>query len=501
MKKSTRVDSKYIKGDTKKVNYTKDEFDELLKHNEGYFKNHVEKYENYYNLERRELKAFGASGQYNIPYLTAPLIKIMMENITENPYRNGRLVKVEDRKTKKERQKYYNNEEIKDEKKIILENGDGLDLDKIIKYNEVIIKDIENLPIDIKVNLKKSTVYEFNYVLNEVMPHILDRFSILFSLLISQSSVSAGNSYIDLINALDSWIRNFAIHSIDIEEYKDTIYREGIDSIEDLKNGKKSKLLNIGTDKIFNEEVDKSYIIDSILREEYYRNLELAQKFNDKVKNRGLIDFLEYVGYEGDSNNIDKSILRRSELLEWIEYTDKNNYKNIKEELDILENRLLNFKNRVKSIDKVKNGKMMRVNFYKDIMRSIVKSVSKDPILHRERIIDDLVGFIEPRELALYMRKHLKQIISLSSYKKATSMNIIDIDSDFDKDLEIYAIRLWEEYDCKDKKKEKKIEKLINGYYEKLRLEEKQISNIRVHLTKAVEEMIVPKLIDEINNL
>lgn len=501
MKKSTIVGNKYRKGDSKKVNYTKDEFDDLLKHNEGYFKNHVNNYENYYNLERKELKAFGMSGQYSIPYLTVPLIKIMMENITENPYRNGRLVKVEDRKSKKERHKYSNNEITKDEKKTILENGDGLDLDKIIKYNNIIIKDIENLPIDIKVNLKKSTTYEFNYVLNEVMPLVLDRFSILFSLLISQSSVSAGNSYIELINALDSWIRNFAIHSVDMEEYKDIIYREGIDSIEDLKDGKKSKILNVGTDKIFNDEVDKSYIIDSILREEYYRNLDLAKIFNEKIKNHGLIDFLEYIGYEGDPNNINKSILRRNELLEWIEYTDKNSYNDIKKELDILENRLLNFRNRVKSIDEVKNGKMMKVNFYKEIIKSIVKSVSKDPILYRGRIIDDLIGFIEPRELALCMRKYLKQIINLSSYKKAISMNIIDIDKDFNKDLEIYAIRLWEEYDCKDKKKEKKVEKLIAGYYEKLRKEEKQISNIREHLTKAVEEMVVPKLIDEINNL
>ena len=498
--KKTEKD-KYIRGDIKKVNYTKEEFECLLNCSKGYFKNHIDKYEDYYNLNREELKGFGIGGQYNIPYLTAPLIKIMLGNITENPYRDGRLAKVEDRKNKKERYKSYSKDEIIKEKKMILEDGRGLNLDKIIKYNELIIKGIEDLPTDIKEKLKKNTTYEFNYVLNEVIPLILDRFSILFSLIISQSSVSAGNSYIDLINALDSWIRNFAIHSIDHEENRDKMYREEVDSVEELKNGNKVKLVNVDTNRTLNSEVDKSYIIDSVLREEYYRNLNLAKVFDDKVKENGLKEFFEYIGYEGDYNNINKNEINRYKLLEWIGQIDKNYNKKSRQNIAIVESRLVDFKSKVRSIDRIRNGKTLRVDFYKKIMKSIVKSVSKDPIMYRDRIIDDAVGFIEPRELGIMMSRYLKRIIRLNSYNQSIVMGTVDVDPSFDRDLELYATKLWEEFDCRDKKKEKQIEKLINQYYEKLRNGDVQISKTKLHLTKAIEEMIIPKLIDEINNL
>lgn len=488
---------KYIRGDIKKVNYTKEEFECLLKHNEGYFKNHIDKYEDYYNLDREELKGFGIGGQYNIPYLTAPLIKVMLGNITENPYRDGRLAKVEDRKSKKERLKNCRDDIKKKEKKLILEDGRGIDLDKILKYNELIIKDIENLPIDIKMNLKNNTTYEFNYILNEVMPLILDRFSILLSLLISQSSVSAGNEYIELINALDSWIRNFAIHSIDMEMYSNQIS----DIAEEFKNGDKSILLNIGRDGNFNSEINKSYIIDSILREEYYRNLNLAKNFNDKIKKYGLKEFLEFIGYEGDYGNIDKNKIKRCQILEWINYIDENGSKRDEKIIMGLEDELLNFKRKLKSMDETKNGKMIKVNFYKEIMKSIMKSISKDPIEYRERIIDDAVGFIEPRELGIMMSKYLKKGIKLNSYIQSVKNGTIDIDPTFNRDLELYATKLWEEFDGRDKKKEKQIEKLISKYYDTLRNKEEEISKIKDHLTRAVEEMIIPKLIDEINNL
>ena len=63
-------------------------------------------------------------------------------------------------------------------------NKNAISIDKFIEYNKKIFEDIEELPNDIKFNIKNTSTYEFNYILNEVIPIILNKMTILFSLII-----------------------------------------------------------------------------------------------------------------------------------------------------------------------------------------------------------------------------------------------------------------------------------------------------------------------------
>lgn len=204
-----------------------------------------------------------------------------------------------------------------------------LKLDAVTNYNKEIIELIENLPDYIKYIIKENSTYKYNYKILELSDILLDRLSLLLTIVFSRSNVSSGNVMSELIKSIDSWIDSY------FEYYLAT---------ENL-NLKESMFINIDEDNEFNFERNSKYSIEYVLKNSFNKILkEVDLRFYNNSKNIK-IDSENY-GYKLDykrekriANELKKYNLNEKEL----SYSnDFSEFKKILERTDCDENKKLN---------------------------------------------------------------------------------------------------------------------------------------------------------------
>lgn len=165
------------------ADYTKDEFINKYDIKKYDFKNDIETFLNYFNLDKERLKRdSNEEGNYEIPYEISDLLSLMFKNFKDSPFYDKRY------------------------------NLNTKNTDFTLNYINKILSEIETLPDYLKYNIKKNPSYLFNFSLNELIPILIDKFTTLFVLIGSRSDVSAGNQLIELIRQLDKWIDNYCLH-------------------------------------------------------------------------------------------------------------------------------------------------------------------------------------------------------------------------------------------------------------------------------------------------
>ncbi|MDN4762904.1 hypothetical protein QYP21_03045 [Clostridioides difficile] len=459
----------YSPEDEKLIDYKLSEFRKKNKIGDIYFKNNIESYIKHFNLNIEEIKNGDEDTNYNIPFLAEPIMGVMFRNFKLNPLVDGRR------------------------------NKNNIPIDKLIEYNQKLFEDIEQLPIDMKYNLKRTSTYEFNYMLNEVIPVILDKMSILFSLLIFNSSVSAGNPYIDLIDSLDSWIVNFINYSIDLEEKNETINDESYIRI------------NIDNYGGLNFEKDSTYIMDKILKDEYITNINKVILLKDKLKKVGTQNLFDYIDCKANKKIIDKSKIDREKIIKWIndiENEDTYYYKNL------LHNREIDLQFYKDDLSISKLDYYNKLDYYQEQFTIDYRNKIHMALLDLEesyKEYKDKIDFIDKilkgNEYDMFYKclyAKLKKIINSKEYSLAIKEEIDDIDfieSEFNKLLDKLAKEMWIELNGDSYKKDKRIKEIIEMKYEELNEKESQINLVRSYLAKAIGQTITPTLQDEIKRL
>ena len=460
--------SVYHPEDERKIDYKLDEFRKKNKIGKTYFKNNITKYKNHFNINIEEIKNFDEDTNYNIPFLAEPIMGIMFKNFKLNPLVDGRR------------------------------NKNNIDIDKLIQYNKKIFKDIDELPNDIKYNIKNTSTYEFNYILNEVIPIILDKMAILFSLIISGSRVSAGNSYIDLINSLDSWIMNFVNYSIELEEKQ-----EKLDNNEILR-------INISNYGKFNVEKSNTYIMDKILKDEYINNINKVDLLKEKMKLVGTENLFEYIDCKSNKKGIDKSKIDREKLIEWInneEYNKIYDYKNL---LADREQYLQEFKSKLNiekiDIDTLECKKTKETLDIKEIIYDELEKLQNEYSNYTDivNVIDKILYNKDYDIHTILLYNKIKLIINSKEYKSIVGQEFEASDEDYDKFdalLEKLAEDLWIETYKDEYEKVKKIKNIIDNKYKEFDEKKSQLNLIRSYLSKAIGQTITPTLQKEIMEL
>ncbi|HBE9333771.1 TPA: hypothetical protein KNH13_001892 [Clostridioides difficile] len=120
------------------------------------------------------LRSSKGTADFQIPILTEPLLKIMMETCRENPI--------------------YSNREI--------------DIDDILNYNNIIYEKINKLPEDLQYEIKNTTAYNYNYNLNLFIPILVEKLDYLFKLALCKENIERGYGILELIQSLDGLIYN-----------------------------------------------------------------------------------------------------------------------------------------------------------------------------------------------------------------------------------------------------------------------------------------------------
>lgn len=204
-----------------------------------------------------------------------------------------------------------------------------LKLDAVINYNKEIIDLIENLPDYIKYIIKENSTYKYNYKILELSGMLLNRLSLLLTIIFSKSNVSSGNIMSELIKSIDSWIDSY------FEQYLST---------EDL-NLKENMIINIDEDNNLNFERNSKYSIEYVLKNSFNKILkEIDLKFYNNSKNIKLDS--EKYGYKLNSkrekgivNRLKKYNLNEKEL----SYSnDLSEFKKILENMNFNKNKKLN---------------------------------------------------------------------------------------------------------------------------------------------------------------
>ena len=460
----------YQPEDEKKIDYKLDEFRKKNKIRKNYFKNNIDSYKKHFNINIEEIKSGDEDTNYNIPFLVEPIMGMMFRNFKVNPLVDGRR------------------------------NKNNIPIDQIIDYNSKILEDIEKLPIDMKYNIKNTSTYEFNYILNEVVPIILDKFSILFSLIISESSVSAGNEYVDLIDALDSWIMNFLKHSIEAEKCRQYANKNNI------------PIINIDNYGNLNFEKDSTYIIDKILKDEYKYNLSKTKCLKETLKDKGTKNLFEYLEYKSRKKTMDKSKIDREKLIKWInneEDSDVYKYEKLlsdrEEYLEDVKNKLNINLNKINS-NVAENIKQKTIEEIELVIHDELETLHKNISEPEEFInkIDNILGGEKYDYHTIFLYNKIKEIVNYEEYKVMVSKdhNISDEDYDrFDKVVKKLAIDLWEGVYKEYYEDIEQIDNILNSKYDELRENKSQLNLIRTYLSKAMGQTITPILQKEIEEL
>lgn len=458
----------YQPEDERKIDYKLDEFRKKNKISKTYFKNNIKKYKNYFDINVEEIKNFDEDTNYNIPFLVEPIMGIMFKNFKLNPLVDGRI------------------------------NKNAISIDKFIEYNKKIFEDIEELPNDIKFNIKNTSTYEFNYILNEVIPIILNKMTILFSLIISESSVSAGNSYIDLIDALDSWIVNFVKHSVELKEKK-----ENIDNNEIL-------MINIDNYGQFNFEKNNTYLMDKILKDEYINNINKVNLLKEKMKIIGTENLFEYINCKSNDKKIDKSKVDRERVIEWINNEELNKIYDYSNLLSEKEQFLQDFKSKLTmekiDIDILECQKRKMILDIKEIINIELYTLKNKYSNYTDvrNVVDKILHSTDYDIYTIMLYKKVKLIINSKEYISIFEQDTDCLDEDYDNFnifLEKLAEELWIETYKDDYDKVKKVKNIIDNKYKELDNKKSQLNLIRSYLSKAMGQTITPILQKEIMEL
>ena len=466
MKKITT--NMYQAEDERKIDYKLEEFRKKNKITKTYFKNNVNKYKNHFDINVEEIKNFDGESNYNIPFLAEPIMGLMFKNFKFNPLVDGRR------------------------------NKNNIPIERLIEYNKKIFEDIDRLPNDIKYNIKSTSTYEFNYVLNEAIPIILDKMSILFSLIISESSVSAGNPYRDLIDSLDSWIANFIEHSIELEKKQNEIENEKI------------LMVNIGTFGSVNFEKNSTYIMDKILKDEYVNNIKKVDLLKDRLKIDGTESLFEYLECTLKNNVIDKSKIDRGKLIKWINNEENNEVDNYESLLSDRECYLEKFKSSL-NIDKISEDSIeykneQIISNIKDTIISELENLQNECSDYRE-IVNTIDKILHGENFDIHtimLYNKIKIIVNSKEYKLIVEQNFNASDQDYDKfDILIKKLAedLWIETYKDRYEKVNKIKDIVDNKYKEFEDKNSQLNLIRLYLSKAIGQTITPTLQKEIKEL
>lgn len=165
----TKGRKKFIKDNEKtKINkYSK----KIDKNN---FSKDIKKTTEILGIDPLTLRSSKGTADFQIPILTEPLLKIMMETCRENPI--------------------YSNKEI--------------DIDDILNYNNIIYEKINKLPEDLRYEIKNTTAYSYNYNLNLFIPILVEKLDYLFKLALCKENIERGHGILELIQSLDGLIYN-----------------------------------------------------------------------------------------------------------------------------------------------------------------------------------------------------------------------------------------------------------------------------------------------------
>lgn len=458
----------YQAEDERKIDYKLEEFRKKNKITKTYFKNNVNQYKNHFDINVEEIKNFDEEANYNIPFLAEPIMGLMFKNFKFNPLVDGRR------------------------------NKNNIPIEKLIEYNKKIFEDIDKLPNDIKYNIKNTSTYEFNYALNEAIPIILDKMSILLSLIISESSVSAGNPYRDLIDSLDSWITNFMEHSIELEGKQNKIDNEKI------------LVVNVGTFGKINIEKNSTYIMDKILKDEYVNNIKNVDLLKDKLKIDGTESLFEYLEYKLTNKEIDKSKIDRDKLIKWINNEDNNEINNYESLLADRECYLEEFKSSLNidriCKDNIEHQKKPMILNIKDTIYSELENLQNKCSGYRD-IVNTIDQILYGENFDIYtimLYNKIKAIVNSEEYKLIVEQDFNVLDEDYDKFdifLEKLAEDLWIETYKDEYEKVNKIRDIMDNKYKEFEEKNSQLNLIRTHLSKAIGQTITPTLQREIKEL
>lgn len=144
----------------------------------------------YYGLDLdfivTEISKESKNKSYQIPIMSEDILALMIKNFKNNKIKN-----------KKE---------------------ENLTLDEFINYNNKLFKLIEELPPQLKNEIKNTETYIRNKEINQLLLMLLDRLNLFFNVYISNTDINEGGDQLRrLISYLDKFLYNYANHNLDLK--------------------------------------------------------------------------------------------------------------------------------------------------------------------------------------------------------------------------------------------------------------------------------------------
>ncbi|WP_075809129.1 hypothetical protein [Paraclostridium sordellii] len=220
------------------------------------FSKYIKKIIEIIGIDPLTLRSSKGTADFQIPILTEPLLKIMMETCRENPI--------------------YSNKEI--------------DIDDILNYNNIIYEKINKLPEDLQYEIKNTTAYSYNYNLNLFIPILVEKLDYLFKLALCKENIERGHGILELIESLDVLIYNLKEKQMqEIDKSDNEIKKEfqnSTNSIIDsaLKYSYNNQIaLMVELENLVNN--DKQGIIDENKKMTRTEIIELIKGYNTNISN------------------------------------------------------------------------------------------------------------------------------------------------------------------------------------------------------------------------
>lgn len=205
----------------------------------------------YYGLDLdfivTEISKESKNKSYQIPIMSEDILALMIKNFKNNKIKN-----------KKE---------------------ENLTLDEFINYNNKLFKLIEELPSQLKNEIKNTETYIRNKEINQLLLMLLDRLNLFFNVYISNTDINEGGDQLRrLISYLDKFLYNYATHNLELK------YLE--------KTNKKMKPIG-----------ESNYLLETLLKESFLNGIK---------KNIEILNFFKT--NEMDENEIKKELEEVSKL-------------------------------------------------------------------------------------------------------------------------------------------------------------------------------------------
>lgn len=190
-------------------------------------------------------------------------------------------------------------------------NKKTLKMDEIINYNKKLFDEIEKLPDYIKYDIKKDSSYKYNYKFNELSKILIEKLSVLFSIVMLRSNVEAGNILEELIKNIDILICRY----FDDYIFKKYLMDENIMQI------------NLDEDFNINFKNRSKYSLESVLKNAFddlkikweYKSRKTIEKNKldvieydiEYTKNKNIFGFKDYmlnINLKNNNNDLDSEI-------------------------------------------------------------------------------------------------------------------------------------------------------------------------------------------------